>query len=110
MIKTMRDPKYLDFIRSRACSFCGNPITDPHHAIRRLRGLSEAGLGQKGPDYLAMPICRKSHREFHDGKFTIDRGEILEICLTNLICYVQKLNFPSLVQKINAGREENSGE
>jgi len=107
MTKTMHDPQYLEFLRSRPCSFCGNPISEPHHAIRRLRGLNEAGMGQKGPDYLAIPICRKSHRQFHDGKFTISREEILEICVINLICHVQELMTPSLVQRINAGRKEN---
>jgi len=109
MTNTMRDPHYLDFIRSRPCSFCGFPITDPHHAITRLRGLSQAALGQKGPDYLAIPICRKSHREFHGGKFSISREELLEICLTNVIYYTQELKCSSPVQRINAGRKESPG-
>lgn len=104
MNKILRDPEYLDFIRSRPCSFCGRPISDPHHAIKRLRGLSEAGMGQKGPDYLAIPVCRKNHREIHDGKASISQEEILEICVINLICYIRQLKNPSLVQKINARR------
>lgn len=107
MKKMIRDAQYLDFIRSRPCSFCGNPITDPHHAIKRLRGLSGAGMGQKGPDYLAIPVCRKTHHEIHDGKASISREEILEICVINLICYIGKLKNPSLVDKINAKRQEN---
>ena len=108
MKKTMRDTQYLDFIRSRPCSFCGNPTTDPHHAIKRLRGLSEAGMGQKGPDYLAIPLCRKCHRKLHDGELASSREELLEICLINLICYIQQLKTPSLVQRVNAAREEDS--
>ena len=107
MKKTLRDPQYLDFIRSRPCSFCGCPTTDPHHAIRRLRGLSEAGMGQKGPDYLAIPVCRSCHRKIGDGKLTISREEVLEICVINLICYIQQHKAPSLVQRINAKRQEN---
>jgi hypothetical protein len=107
MIKSMRDPEYLNFIRSRPCSFCGRLISDPHHAIKRLRGLNEVAMGQKGPDYLAIPLCRKNHREFHDGKLAISREEVLEICAINLISYIRRLKNPSLVQKINAMLQEN---
>lgn len=37
--------RYLDLIRSRACSFCYAPADEPHHAFKRLRGISEAGCG-----------------------------------------------------------------
>ncbi|HEX5413949.1 MAG TPA: hypothetical protein VFZ27_19065 [Terriglobia bacterium] len=103
----MRDPEYLAFIRARPCSLSGHPVSDPHHAIKRLRGMSEAGLGTKGPDYFAIPMCRRCHRELHDGKLTISREEVLEICAINLICYIQQLKAPTVVQRINAKRQEN---
>jgi len=109
LFNALRDRDYLNFLRRRPCSFCGFPKTDAHHAIKRLRGLSEAGLGMKGPDYLAIPLCRKCHDELHNGKLTPSREELLEICTINLICHIQELKTPSLTQKINAGREENPG-
>jgi hypothetical protein len=84
----MKDEQYLDFIRSRPCSFCASPRTEPHHCIRRLRGISEKGLAQKGSDYLAIPVCHGCHEDFRDGRRMPSREEYLELCLINLICYL----------------------
>jgi len=84
----MRSPEYLNFIRTRPCSFCGNPLTQPHHCIKRLRGISEARLAQKGSDYLAIPVCHKCHEDIRDGRLQPRREEYLELCLINLICYL----------------------
>lgn len=96
----MRSPEYLNFIRTRPCSFCGNPLTEPHHCIKRLRGISEARLAQKGSDYLAIPVCRKCHEDIRDGRLQPRREEYLELCLINLICYLdasQKRENPATV-------------
>ena len=85
----MKDPDYLQFIRSRPCTFCGDPrTTEPHHPIRRLRGISESGLAQKGADYLGIPICRRHHTQLHDGNLHISREELLEVIVANLVCYL----------------------
>ena len=86
----MKNPCYLDFIRSRPCSFCGKSCTDPHHAIRTLRGISEAGLAQKGSDYLTVPACRLHHEQLHAGHLQVSREDLLEIIVTNVICYVDE--------------------
>jgi hypothetical protein len=86
----MKNSTYLNFIRSRPCTFCGNPCTDPHHAIRNLRGISEAGLAQKGSDYLTIPACRRHHDKLHAGHLQISREDLLEIIITNLICYLDE--------------------
>lgn len=83
-----RNPAYLAFIRSRPCAFCVNPVSEPHHAVKRLKGISEAGLQEKGSDYLTIPICRRCHLRLHNGRLKVERGEILECILTYVICYV----------------------
>jgi hypothetical protein len=80
---------YLDFIRSRPCTLCGNPRTEPHHAIRRLPGISEAGLAQKCSDFLCIPLCNPCHRNLHRGVITLSRTGVLEFCLINLICFLE---------------------
>ena len=96
----MRSPEYLNFIRTRPCSFCRNPLTEPHHAVKRLRGISDARLAQKGSDYLSIPVCHKCHEDIRDGRLKPSREEYLELCLINLICYLdanQKRENPATV-------------
>ena len=80
---------YLDFIRSRPCTLCGRPGTEPHHAIRRLPGVSEARLAQKGSDFLCIPLCRDCHIKLHKGSITLSCAELLEFCVINLICFLE---------------------
>ena len=84
-----RDSRYLEFIRSRPCSFCGHPVVDPHHALKGLRGI-RAGMVQK-IDYLAIPLCRPCHTKLHDSILKPDRSELLELVVINLICYLDNL-------------------
>ena len=86
----MQSPEYLSFIRTRPCSFCGNPTTEPHHCIKRLRGISDARLAQKGADYLSIPACHKCHEDIRDGRLKPTREHYLELCLINLICYLHE--------------------
>lgn len=47
---------YLDYIRSLPCRICDfNPV-DPHH-------VETGGVGMKGSDFTAIPLCRKHHDE-----------------------------------------------
>lgn len=51
---------YLDYIRSLPCRICDfNPV-DPHH-------VETGGVGMKGSDFTAIPLCRKHHDELHSG-------------------------------------------
>lgn len=85
-----RDPGYLDFIRSRPCAFCGSEQTEPHHSIRHLRGVSSAAMGQKGSDFLSIPVCRRCHTKIHSGQPKPSREDLLELIVTYLICYLNK--------------------
>ena len=84
----MRDSHYLNFIRTRPCAVCGNPRTDPHHALRTLRGISEAGMAEKGSDYLAIALCRRHHDAIHTGSLKLHHEELLEFIAINLISYL----------------------
>jgi hypothetical protein len=87
---TMRNPKYLEFIRTRPCWFCGRPA-EPHHSIRHWRPISDGGLGRKGSDYLAIPLCRQCHEEVHSGHLKIERAALLEIIVINLVVFIAEL-------------------
>lgn len=85
------DAVYLDFIRRRPCSFCGNPNTIPHHVFKTLRGINAAGIAEKGSDYLAIPVCeQRCHRKIHNGSLRPPREELLQIIVINLICFLNE--------------------
>lgn len=78
----MRDRKYLDWLKTRACVVCavvhGGMLRygggcDPAHG-------HSAGMRVKGPDKDAIPLCRRCHSEQHsigwtdfEAKYKIDR-------------------------------------
>jgi hypothetical protein len=66
--KTLRDKKYLAFIRLQRCFKCGQKPSDPHHT-------ETGGMGMKGSDKKAVPLCRVCH-DRHDriGKETFWKG------------------------------------
>lgn len=88
MIPTMRDPAYLDFIRGRVCSFCFNAPAEPHHALRHFREISAGGIGVKGSDYLSIPVCRRCHERIGAGNLQVERVELQELIIINLVCFV----------------------
>lgn len=85
-----RDGKYLDFIRTRPCSFCACQVVEPHHVLKGLRGI-RAGMVQK-IDYVAIPLCRRCHEDLHKGLLKPSREELLEVILINVICYLDQRN------------------
>jgi hypothetical protein len=82
----MRNSGYLEFIRTRPCWFCGRPA-EPHHSIKHFRLISGGGIGLKGSDYLAIPMCRLCHDKKHSGQLKIERVELLEIIIVNLVAF-----------------------
>lgn len=62
IIPKVKDSKYLDYIRTCPCAFCGFPgPSEPHH----IRGVDGApGTSRVPSDHLALPSCR----ECHDGE------------------------------------------
>ena len=60
--KTPRNPKYLEFVRSRACCVCGLKYTVVAHHIRMGGG---GGTGIKPSDYRTVPLCDNHHKLLH---------------------------------------------
>lgn len=55
--RRIQDEKYLAFVREFDCLVCSNP-SEAHHLVT-------GGMGSKGPDYTAVPLCRLHHSEYH---------------------------------------------
>lgn len=56
--------------------------------FKQFVGLSYAGLGQKGSDLLAIPVCRSCHDKIHRGFLRLSREEFLELIVMNLAAYL----------------------
>lgn len=53
--------KYTRWVKTQACSGCGQPADDPHHIINHGMG----GMGTKVHDLFVIPLCRRCHDELH---------------------------------------------
>lgn len=55
------DPRHLRFLREMPCALCGiaGP-SDAHHATYN------RGMGQRGHDHEAFPLCHRHHMDFHN--------------------------------------------
>ena len=76
MISPVRSAKYLKFVRGQQCAFCVRPASEAHHASRKSGG---GGMGIKGCDLLAAPLCSQCHREYHNrrtvGLLTVNEAQ-----------------------------------
>jgi len=86
IIPKVKDPKYLEFIRSCPCAFCNKPgPSEPHH-VRGVDGLP--GTSRTPSDHLALPACRVCHdrsQGYFDG---FDREELLKKIVFHLSEYI----------------------
>lgn len=88
---TMRNSHYLEFLREGSCNICLREPAEPHHAFRYLAGISYGGLGKKGSDYLAVPLCRQCHNQIHSS-FSADYSlNFLQLIVMNLVRYLFRL-------------------
>ena len=58
--KTTRSENYKRFIRGQRCLVCGSVESQHHH-----EPLNGRGIGLKGPDDEALPLCYRCHTERH---------------------------------------------
>lgn len=56
------DPDYLAYVRKQPCCVSGKTPVDAHH----VRIGNVGGVGTKPSDWMAIPLHRDFHREFHD--------------------------------------------
>lgn len=60
------DEAYLRWVRTLPCCMCGaRPPSHAHHK-------TGAGMALKAPDRETLPLCRKDHRDLHDGNGRFD--------------------------------------
>jgi hypothetical protein len=50
--------RYLDWLKTLPCAICGAQPCDPAHT-------GPHGLNQKASDFLAIPLCRAHHEDYH---------------------------------------------
>ena len=86
-----RNSKYLEFVRSRLCSFCLGGPADAHHPLKFLLGISTGGRGKKGSDYLSIAVCRPCHGKLHNGALKPERTHIFELIICHLIGFIGDL-------------------
>ena len=64
--KTVRDPKYLAFLRKQPCCVCRwIPSTSCSYLIEA-HHTTTGGMGIKGSDLQAVPLCFACHRHVHE--------------------------------------------
>lgn len=57
--RTIRDPKYIRFVRSLPCCQCGSTqYVDSHHT-------KTGAIGLTGDDTSCVPLCRECHSTLH---------------------------------------------
>jgi len=54
----LRCPEYLDWLRDQSCAVCGRRPAEPAHGPVN-------GIGSKGPDNEAVPLCHLHHAAMH---------------------------------------------
>ncbi len=86
-----RFPKHLRWLRSLPCALegrheCWGIIEAAHDDKDPLKG-----MGVKGPDYNALPLCSGGHRELHNGYDTFE--ETYGVVITDL-CRQYAANSP----------------
>ena len=70
-MRTIRNRKYLAYIRGKPCVFCSSLETEPHH-VR----LGTGGMGLKGNDTRTIPVCRRCHNRIHTDPDYIKRIDV----------------------------------
>ena len=55
--------KYLNYIKDKPCTVCGQTPVDPHH----MEAVGMGGANKDGyKDYSCVPLCRYHHTEYHN--------------------------------------------
>lgn len=75
-VKTPRDLAYLNWIRQQHCIKCGVTPCHAHHT-------ESGGMGIKGSDYSAIPLCAYHHATLH--ATTSKRGDWTEVELQAIL-------------------------
>lgn len=63
--KTPRDKKYLAFVKDQPCCICGWKPSRDYSYLLHAHHTESGGMGIKGSDYSAVPLCFVHHDEIH---------------------------------------------
>ncbi len=96
MVKPIRHPGYLQWIRTLPCSVC-----------RTTRAIEAAhtgphGLSQKSSDWSAIPLCAKHHRTGDDSYHKLGPREFSEVHHLNISAVVARLSAKPFI-RVEAG-------
>jgi hypothetical protein len=72
----LRDPKYLAWCRAWWCAiYSSNPMALLHDCRLPLDAAhtQNNGMRSKGPDSSCVPLCRKHHHEYDDGRAAFEK-------------------------------------
>src|SRR5450631_2137097 len=91
-MKPVRNPRYLQWIRTLPCSVC-----------RSTRGIEAAhtgphGLGQKSSDLSAIPLCAKHHRTGADSYHRCGPRKFAEVHQINVREIVARLSAKPIIR------------
>jgi hypothetical protein len=95
-VKPVRNPGYLQWIRTLPCSVCRTTRqieaahTGPH------------GISQKSSDLSAIPLCRKHHRTGDDSYHKLGPRRFAELHRLNIRAIVARLSAKPLI-RVEAG-------
>ncbi len=86
MVKPVRNPGYLRWIRSLPCTVCRTT-----HAVEAAH-TGPHGLGQKSSDLSAIPLCGRHHRTGDDSYHRLGPRKFAEVHQLNIRAIVARLS------------------
>ncbi len=73
--KPRRNRKYIAWVATHPCIYCGAESGPPHHA----RWAGPCGMGQKPSDTYIIPVCTRCHDAIHSASGARYRDMIRKI-------------------------------
>lgn len=84
--KTIRNERYLGYIRTLPCCVCRRAIVEAHHA-------DTGGVGIKCNDTRAIPLCHECHTVCHTlGKETFQERRNIDFKAIQITCLEGYIN------------------
>lgn len=76
-----RDPEFREHVKEQVCGLSGEdagPCSGPVEAAH-LPPRGEGRKAKKASDYFCVPLCRRHHREHHQGRLTEEQIRIAQV-------------------------------
>jgi len=96
-VKPIRNPRYLQWIRSLPCVVCRtNRAVEAAHT-------GPHGLGQKSSDLSAIPLCGRHHRTGDDSYHNLGPRKFAEVHQLNIRAIVARLSAKPVIRVESGG-------